>query len=321
MPEYAYSGNRRHVYATIRGTWDEAGVSMEDMIEFTKSHGIGNDFIIIEDFAGAQHFSPHAIRLLCDRYQGIGADGLILARPSDHGDAYMVFFNSDGSQAEMCGNGIRCLAKMLYDRGYTASPVVDIETLDGVKPVELLFVDAAVVGARVSMGKARFRAADIPMEIDDPDAEAIEIPLTVGQGTVTVSCANVGNPHCVVFVDDVRDAPVREIGAYLSQNAVFPERTNVEFVHVASERELVLRVFERGAGETLACGTGACAAVAIADRLGYIERRARVRLPGGTLDIEISPSGELVMAGPADEVCVGFLSLEFMTRLEMTGGE
>lgn len=289
---------------------------MEEIIEFTKAHGIGNDFIIIDGMDGTISFTAPQIKLLCDRHFGIGADGLIIARPSEKGDAFMLFYNPDGTQAEMCGNGIRCLAKFLYERNIVEKDVMRLETLAGVKRVELIFNGAEVTGARVEMGKPSFKAEDIPTTLREGKEEAIDVELPVGKGKVKVSCVSMGNPHCVVFVDNVEEAPVEEIGSRIETHEAFPERTNVEFVEIRDSSTIKVRVWERGAGETLACGTGACAAAAAACYQRYCLSPVKVDLPGGRLLIDFAADGTIYMTGPAESVYNGFLSLEFEEKLE-----
>lgn len=289
---------------------------MEEMVEFTKAHGVGNDFIIIDGMDGTISFTPSQVRLLCNRHFGIGADGLIIARPSSRGDAFMLFYNPDGSQAEMCGNGIRCLAKFLYERDIVEKDVMRLETLAGMKRVELIFDGSETTGAKVEMGKPSFKAEDVPTLLRDDEGEAIDVKLQVGKGKVKVSCISMGNPHCVIFVDDVEEAPVKEIGPRIETDKAFSERTNVEFVEILDSNTIKVRVWERGAGETLACGTGACAAAAVACYQKYCRSPVKVELPGGNLIIDFASDGTVYMTGAAENVYNGFLTLEFEDKLE-----
>lgn len=288
---------------------------MEEMIEFVKAHGLGNDFILIDDLDGTISFSPNQVKLLCDRHYGIGADGLIIARPSSKADAFMLFYNPDGSQAEMCGNGIRCLAKFLYERRVVEKDPMEIETLAGIKQVELVYDGPEVIGARVNMGKPSFIAKDVPTTVVEPNQEAINVVIPLGKGKVKATCLSVGNPHCVVFVDDVEEIPVEKTGLYLSEHQFFPERTNVEFVQIINDNHIKVRVWERGSGETLACGTGAVAAAAASCYHKYCEGPIRVDLPGGRLLVEMGENKNLFMTGTAENVFSGFLSLEFEEKI------
>lgn len=288
---------------------------MEELLEFAKYHGAGNDFIIIDDMEGRISLGAEQVALLCDRHFGIGADGVMIARPSSKADAYMLYYNSDGSLAEMCGNGIRCFAKFLFDRNIVLKKKVGIETLAGVKEVELIFDGPEVVGAEVEMGKPSFRAGDVPTTLVDSDSEAVDVNLSLPRGEIIVSCVSVGNPHCVVFVDDVEQAPVEELGPVIENHPAFPEKTNVEFAEIVDSNRIKVRVWERGAGLTLACGTGAVAVAAAACRRGFCSYPVRIDLPGGHLLVEFDDDKNAYLAGPAEHVFNGFLSFEFSRKL------
>lgn len=288
---------------------------MLEGLEFTKAHGTGNDFIIVEDLEGEFDLSPKAIAFLCDRHFGIGADGFLLVKPSEVADYRMVYYNSDGSTAEMCGNGIRCLAKYLYDRGLTSKAKVKIETEAGIKEVELLFDETKVIGGKVEMGTPSFKVEDVPILLKGVD-EAINYPLQTEKGTFYITALSVGNPHCILFVEDVDRTPVHSLGRFIEHLPIFPERTNVEFVQVVSERELKMRVWERGVGETLACGTGACAAATAAIKLQKAKSPVIIKVPGGELVVEWRDSF-IYLAGGAEEVFVGFLNQDLLDKLEL----
>jgi|Deesub1362A_J573_1020465.scaffolds.fasta_scaffold04761_5 diaminopimelate epimerase len=288
---------------------------MLEALEFTKSQGTGNDFIIVEDLEGNFNLSPKAIAFLCDRHFGIGADGFLLIKPSEIADYKMVYYNSDGSTAEMCGNGIRCLAKYLYDRGLTSNEKVKIETEAGVKEVELLFDESKVIGGKVDMGRPSFKVQDVPILVKGAK-EAVEYPLKTERGTFYITALSMGNPHCVLFVEDVDRTPIRSLGRFFEHHPIFPERTNVEFVQVVNPRELKMRVWERGAGETLACGTGACAAASAAIKLRKVKSPVIVKVPGGELVVEWHDSF-VYLAGGAEEVFVGFLNQDLLDKLEL----
>ncbi|MDF0555020.1 diaminopimelate epimerase [Kamptonema sp. UHCC 0994] len=274
-------------------------------IEFTKYHGLGNDFILIDN----RHQSEPILTLqqaeeLCDRHFGIGGDGVIFALPGQNGTDYtMRIYNSDGSEAEMCGNGIRCLAKFIADlEGVNAKTQYRIDTLAGVMTPELL-ADGQV---KVDMGIPRLLAAEIPTTLDSPDRKVVELPLEVAGQSWSVTCVSMGNPHCITFVEDVSAIALETIGPLFEHHAVFPQRTNTEFIEIIRRDYVKMRVWERGAGVTLACGTGACASVVAGVLAGKCDRIAAVELPGGILQIEWSQADQrLYMTGPAVQVFAG----------------
>lgn len=274
-------------------------------------HGIGNDFVVIGALDGLplpeDHLSEFA-QFVCDRHFGVGADGVLWVLPSSIADFQMRIFNPDGSEAEMCGNGIRCAVKWFYDRDYAKGEVVRVETKGGVKTVWVAAKDGKAVAVTVDMGVPVFQPNRIPTTLSEGE-EVLEVPLSVeGLGTFVVSAVSMGNPHCVVFTETVDEVPLEAIGPRLEHHPAFPQRTNVEFVQVLSPNELKVRVWERGAGITLACGTGACAALAVAAKTGRASRKATIHLPGGDLDIEWREDNHLYMTGPAVEVFRGELS-------------
>ncbi|MEZ8221652.1 diaminopimelate epimerase [Candidatus Fervidibacteria bacterium JGI MDM2 JNZ-1-D12] len=277
-------------------------------IVFVKMHGIGNDFVVIgalDDLPLPEEKLSEFARFVCDRHFGVGADGVIWILPSQVADFKMRIFNPDGSEAEMCGNGIRCAAKWFYDRDYAKGKAVQVETLAGIKTVWVQEENGKAVAVTVDMGEPIFAPSLVPTSLGG-GSEAIEVTLSVeGAGTYIVSAVSMGNPHCVVFVNDVDNFPVETIGPRIEHHPAFPKRTNVEFVQVLSRNEMKVRVWERGAGLTLACGTGACASLVIASRTGRTDRKAKVHLPGGTLTIEWRDDGRIYMTGPAVEVFRG----------------
>ncbi len=277
-------------------------------IVFVKMHGIGNDFVVIgalDDLPLPEEKLSEFARFVCDRHFGVGADGVIWILPSQVADFKMRIFNPDGSEAEMCGNGIRCAAKWFYDRDYAKGKAVQVETLAGIKTVWVQEENGKAVAVTVDMGEPIFAPSLVPTSLGE-GSEAIEVPLSVeGAGTYLVSAVSMGNPHCVIFVNDVDNFPVETIGPRIEHHPAFPKRTNVEFVQVLSRNEMKVRVWERGAGLTLACGTGACASLVIASRTGRTDRKAKVHLPGGTLTIEWRDDGRIYMTGPAVEVFRG----------------
>ena len=276
-------------------------------IEFTKYHGLGNDFILIDNRADTQPIitSEQAVQL-CDRHFGIGADGVIFALPGeDAGDYTMRIFNSDGSEPEMCGNGIRCLAQFIADlEGAEAKSEYRIHTLAGVI-IPRLEGEGKV---KVDMGMPQLLAAQIPTTLAQAEQKVIAVPMQVAGQSWEVTCVSMGNPHCITFVEDVAAIPLEIIGPQFEHHPVFPQRTNTEFIQVVRPDYLKMRVWERGAGVTLACGTGACAAVVAGVLTGKSDRKATVELPGGCLEIEWAQQDQRVyMTGPAERVFRGKL--------------
>lgn len=274
-------------------------------IEFTKYHGLGNDFILIDNRTETEPIisADQAVKL-CDRHFGIGADGVIFALPPQQGSDYtMRIFNSDGSEPEMCGNGIRCLAQFLADlEGTNAKTQYRIHTLAGVITPKL----EGGGKVKVDMGMPQLLAAQIPTTLAEADQKVINAPLEVAGQTWEVTCVSMGNPHCITFVEDVAAIPLEAIGPQFEHHSVFPKRTNTEFIQVVRPDYLKMRVWERGAGITLACGTGACASVVAAVLTGKSDRKATVELPGGCLEIEWSEHDQRVyMTGPAERVFTG----------------
>lgn len=279
-------------------------------MNFVKMHGLGNDFVLLGDAAADD---PAALsRRLCDRRFGIGADGLIFVLPSDSADFKMRIFNPDGSEPEMCGNGIRCAAKFYAERR-TAGRVdagfdLKVETLAGLRTVTVARGgDGAVERVTVDMGEPILEPPEIPVRMEGE--RVIDRPLDVDGERFTVTCVSMGNPHCVIFADEApEDIDVAGIGPRIENHPAFPNRTNVEFARVSGKNEVIVRVWERGAGETLACGTGACAAAVAGGLTGRLGERVTVRLPGGGLDIRWPGAGPVYMTGPAVEVFSGTIS-------------
>lgn len=281
-------------------------------IEFSKMHGLGNDFVVIDDRAQELDLDPDAIAWMCDRNFGIGGDGLILVRPSESGDAdyFMAYYNADGSQAEMCGNGIRCFAKYVVDHGIVTadSTSLRVGTLAGVKPITFTrTADGTLDVATVDMGEPVLTPSLIPTTFSGE--QVFECPLETELGTFRITAVSMGNPHAVIWVDDVDSAPVAEVGPVIENHPAFPQKTNVEFAQYVGEDFIRLRVWERGVGETLACGTGACATLVAGTLACVVGREATVELPGGELRIRWDESGAVYMTGPAVGVFTGVLSV------------
>lgn len=274
-------------------------------IEFTKYHGLGNDFILVDNRSSTEpRLTPDQAIQLCDRHFGIGADGVIFVLPGQAGTDYtMRIFNSDGSEPEMCGNGIRCFARFTAElEGITSPRAYQIHTLAGIISPKL----EANGLVTVDMGEPHLLAGEIPTTLAAPDARVVNLPLEVAGKTWQVTCVSMGNPHCITFVDDVSAISLEAIGADFECHPVFPKKTNTEFIQVVRSDYLKMRVWERGAGITLACGTGACASLVAAVLNGKSDRRATVELPGGPLEIVWSEAdNRLYMTGPAEKVFTG----------------
>jgi diaminopimelate epimerase len=275
-------------------------------IEFTKYHGLGNDFILIDNRSSSLPIlTPEQAVKLCDRHFGIGADGVIFALPGENGTDYtMRIFNSDGSEPEMCGNGIRCLAAFLADLEGTSrhQDRYRIHTLAGTITPQLM-PDHQV---KVDMGLPRLLAEEIPTTLGAADTKVINQPLEVAEKTWEVTCVSMGNPHCITFVEDVAAIGLETIGPKFEHHPAFPQRINTEFIQVVRRDYVKMRVWERGAGITLACGTGACASLVAGVLTGRCDRISTVELPGGSLQIEWSEINQRVyMTGPAKRVFTG----------------
>jgi diaminopimelate epimerase len=266
-----------------------------------KYHGTGNDFVMLEDLDGKRPLSSELVAALCDRRFGVGADGVIRVTPDvAGGEFFMDYWNADGSVAEMCGNGVRCLATLVYERGHTRQTELDIATRDGVKHVSLDVREGVVRSVTVGMGPPAFARSRIPMQ-GPPDERYLAEPFEVLGHTFKASAVSMGNPHLVLFVDDdPARSDVARIGPAAENDAMFPERANVEFVAVAGDG-LSVRVWERGVGETMACGTGACAALVAANEAGLVPLRSQVRFPGGTVTVERT-ADDVLLSGPAERV-------------------
>jgi diaminopimelate epimerase len=266
-------------------------------MKFTKMHGLGNDYVIVNGFDENVPDPVSVSRVISERRTGVGSDGLILILASEACDFRMRMFNADGSEAETCGNGIRCVAKYVYEEGMTDRDEFVIETLAGPTKVWLKVQDGAVALVKCDMGVPRFSRSEIPMLGEE--GEVVDEPLQVGDSEYKVTCLSVGNPHTVIFVDDVAAVPVDEIGPQVETHQRFPNRTNVEFVEPVDETNIQMRVWERGSGETLACGSGCCAAAIASARTGRTGRSVSVHLALGHLKIEWASDGHVYMEGPA----------------------
>lgn len=278
-------------------------------MKFTKMHGIGNDYIYVNGFEEKVENPSEVAVKLSDRRFGIGSDGLILILPSDVADCRMEMFNADGSIGKMCGNGIRCVAKYVYDRGIVKKDVLRVETRSGVKTLQLRVEDGKVASVRVNMGQPELDPEKIPARF--PKDRIVDEEVYTPSGNVwRVTCVSMGNPHAVIFVDDVDHLDLPAIGPEMEQHPMFPERANIEFVRVIGPHEVQMRVWERGSGETWACGTGACACAVASVLTGKTDRDVTVHLRGGDLHIFWDPdTDDVYMEGPAAFVFDGTVEI------------
>ncbi len=296
-------------------------------LEFVKQHGLGNDFVMLDCIshdAPPEEILSGLSQKVCDRHFGIGGDGLILILEDDDSDYRMRMFNPDGSESEMCGNGIRCFGKYLVDAGLIEAKAISVATMQGLQHIEILpgqMQGAGTTQIRVDMGAPRLQRSQIPMvfhEGNGGDAPVIDKPLDVNGTNYNITAVSMGNPHVVIFVDDVESVPLKEIGLEIEHHEAFPSRTNVHFVQMMAPQKLWVRHWERGAGDTLACGTGACASVVAAALNGKLpteNRAALVHLPGGDLEVEWAQNDKVYMTGPAMTVFAGTLERDFLKDL------
>lgn len=279
-------------------------------MKFTKMHGAGNDYVYVNAFEEKlpEGDLPRIAQYVADRHTGVGGDGLILICPSVKADFRMRMFNADGSEAEMCGNGIRCVGKYVYDHGMTARADIEVETLGGVKSLRLFpGADNKVASVQVNMGEPKFRPDQIPVDVQGE--EAFGLKAKTAEGEWTLHCVSMGNPHAVTFVNDTATLDMPRIGPGLENHALFPKRCNIEFARVLDRANVSMRVWERGSGETMACGTGACATAVACIKLGLTDSKVNLHLLGGTLAIEWPGKGPVLMTGPAVEVFAGEISV------------
>ena len=274
-------------------------------MKFTKMQGLGNDYVYVNCFKEKIDNPPELARRISDRHFGVGSDGLIMINPSDKADFEMEMYNADGSRGEMCGNGIRCVAKYVYDYGLTDKKHISVETLGGIKYLDLTVEEGKVKMVKVDMGKPELEPLKIPVKASGD--KAVDEPILVGGNEYRMTCVSMGNPHAVIFIGcDVREFPLEEIGPKFENHERFPNRVNTEFVRVIDRRTAEMRVWERGSGETLACGTGACAVAVACGLNGFTEDEVTVRLLGGDLQIRWDREKDTVfMTGPAEVVFDG----------------
>ncbi|MBQ1809388.1 MAG: diaminopimelate epimerase [Selenomonas sp.] len=277
------------------------------MKEFTKWQGCGNDFVLFDCRQDVPADYAKLAQQVCDRHYGVGADGILVVLPSDCADFRMRIFNTDGSEAEMCGNGIRCFARYIYDFGLTDKTCFTVETGAGVLVPEIILENGQVTGVKVDMGEPHLLGEEIPVTGFDGQ-RVIDEPLTVDGKTYRMTAVSMGNPHCVIFVDDAENFPIYELGRQFESHVLFPKKTNTEFVEVKDRRHVRMRVWERGAAVTLACGTGSCATVVAGILNDKLDREAEVQLDGGRLIVKWAENNHVFMTGPAELVFSGKLT-------------
>lgn len=277
-------------------------------MRFVKMHGAGNDYIYVNCFEEQVEKPSETAKKLSRYHFGIGSDGLVLICPSQKADCFMDIYNADGSRAKMCGNAVRCVAKYIYDSFYKKS-VITVDTLSGIKSVEIFSENGKATGGRVSMGKPILNGHSIPTRFGTSIVAGEQ--LNIHNTVYSVTCVSMGNPHCVVFCDSIDGIPMAEIGPCFENHEMFPERINTEFVRVNYPDKLQMRVWERGSGETLACGTGACAAAVAAVINGYSpkEKEIEINLPGGILYANWTQRDEVYLSGPAKTVFTGNIEI------------
>lgn len=274
-------------------------------MKFTKMQGIGNDYVYVNCFEETVADPERVSEIISDRHFGIGADGLVLIMPSDKADFRMRMFNADGSEGNMCGNATRCIGKFVYDNHLTDKTSITLETRSGIKKLTLYPENGRVKTVLVDMGKAVLKPADIPMNVSGDTF--INKPITVDGKEVFITAVSMGNPHAVTYVEDVDSLELEKIGPSFENHPLFPERVNTEFIKILDESSMQMRVWERGSGETWACGTGACAATAASVLNGYFphDKEITVKLRGGDLFITYKSDGTVLMRGPAETVFTG----------------
>ncbi len=285
-----------------------------NMSNFVKSHGLGNDYIVIDPNNISFELSPEAIKLICHRNYGVGSDGILLLTKSGTADFGLRILNPDGSEAEKSGNGIRIFAKFLFDHGYTDNNSFSIETLGGLVKADLEINNGKVAIITVDMGKASFKSNEIPVE--GQQREVIQEEIRVNGDILEFTAVTVGNPHCVIFFDELDEKLLKKIGPLLENHKIFPNRTNVQFAKVVSSNEVEILIWERGAGYTLASGSSSCAVASACVKNKLTDSKLSVIMPGGILDIEVNEDWSLRMKGPAEKVFEGSFSNELVERIK-----
>ncbi|HEX9831191.1 MAG: diaminopimelate epimerase [Thermodesulfobacteriota bacterium] len=287
------------------------------MNRFVKSHGLGNDYIVLDRADIAFQLTPEVIKLLCHRNYGIGSDGILLLVPSDKADFGLVIFNPDGSEAEKSGNGLRIFSKFLYEHGYTKESSFRIETLGGIATAELEIKNDRVLFVTVDMGQATFMSSRIPVEGEE--REVVDEEIRVNGEILKFTAVSVGNPHCVVFVQELDEGYARKLGPIIETHHLFPKRTNVQFAKIISKERIDILIWERGAGYTLASGSSSCAVAAACVKSGFTDRYVTVSMPGGELQIEVREDWSSTMRGQVEEVSHGTISKDLIERINKIG--
>ena len=288
--------------------------------QFVRSHGLGNDYLVMDPKVLSFSLTPANIIRICDRNKGVGSDGILALEESKSAAARVRIFNPDGSEAEKSGNGLRIFCKFLFEHGYTEKTLFQVETAGGTVRAQLHLVLGKAASVTVDMGRAVFTAKDIPVNIPDAASEVIDrlIPPVKPGVEVRINCVSMGNPHCVVFTDDLEKAEslAREIGPLLETHPLFPNRTNVQFAVVKNRGEVGIRIWERGAGYTLASGSSSCAVAAVCVKTGRADPDLTLHMPGGDLFLKVGPDFEMTMRGPVEEICRGTVTGELLEFLE-----
>jgi len=283
--------------------------------EFVKSHGLGNDYIVLDQAQLSGPLTPEAVRTICDYHFGVGSDGILLVVPGTKADFGVRIFNPDGSEAEKSGNGIRILAKFLYDHGYALRPEVTISTLGGLVRARLDLDGDRVRMITAEMGRATFVSTEIP--VAGPRREVVRETLAVDDQRLTVTCVSVGNPHCVIFTDALDVGEVKRLGPKIEHHPSFPNRINVQFATPLGRDRVSILIWERGAGYTLASGTSSCAVAAACVKNGLTDRTVTIESPGGALAVSIADTWDLTLTGPVSEICRGRLSEDLLRGLSL----
>jgi len=281
---------------------------------FVKSHALGNDYIVMDPGALSFALTPEAIRLICDRHLGVGSDGILVRVPATSADYGLRIFNPDGSEAEKSGDGLRIFARYLHDHHIAGRTMFTVDTPGGLVHVELHLRGEDVERIAVDMGAATFHSDRIP--VSGAPRDVVDEPIEVKGASIVITAVSMGNPHCVVFVPDLGGVDLHRIGPQLERHPLFPKRTNVQFAQVKSRNRIAIVIWERGAGETMASGSSACAVAAAAVRRGVADRDLTIEMPGGTLQLSVGPDWAVRMSGPAVEVYEGALSPAFVRTLE-----
>lgn len=281
--------------------------------EYVKSHALGNDYLVVDPRVLSFRLTRSAVQAICHRNFGVGSDGILTIERSRRALFGLRVFNPDGSEAEKSGNGVRIFAKCLWDHGYTRRRIFDVETRGGMVSITLRLRGRQVQNITAGMGRATFRSREIP--VAGPDREVVDEELTLGSQQFRITAVSVGNPHCVIFVDDLESLDLAHVGPMLEHHPMFPNRTNVQFVRVDSTSRVAIRIWERGAGETLASGSSSSAVAAACVRHRFTGRDVTVQSPGGVLRVHVGADFDLRLTGPAEETCRGTISADLAARL------